>query len=128
MTHYIYKNEHYNTIDEVNAAVTATKDVLDNQPIEYCEIKQLTGNAEDGWIIPDTLMTNDEILAITNDGYYSVYSQFSGQNYIGLTAAETLEKLEEFKIMYGNTCQVNTILTITAPTNEDMSVYVSSEV
>jgi len=128
MAHYIYKNTHYNTIDEVNAAVTATKDILDNQPIEYCEIKQLTGSVEDGWIIPDTPMTNAEVLAITNDGHYSAYSQFSGQTYIGLTAAETLEKLEEFKIMYGNNYQVNTISTISAPENEDMSVYVSSEV
>ena len=125
MTHYIYKNTHYNTIDEVNAAVAATKDLLDNQPNEYCEIKQLTGNAEEGWVIPDTAMTNAEVLAINDNGYYSAYSQFSGQTHIGLTASETLEKLEEFKIMYGNNYQVNTISTISAPTNENMSVYVS---
>lgn len=125
MTHYIYKNIQYNTIEEVNDAVIATKNVLDNQPNEYCQIKQLTGNAEDGWKIPDTLMTNDEILAITDDGYYSTYSQLSGESHIGLTAIETLEKLEEYKILYGNYYQVNTIITMSAPTNEDMSSYVS---
>ena len=124
MTYYIYAGTKYNTEAEVNAAVVAMKDVLDNNPSAYAQIKLLSGSATDGWSIPAQALTDAEIAAISGDGFYSAYSEFSGETHLGLTAAEAIAKVQEYKIKYGQYHSVNTLHIVTIPTNVDMSGYV----
>lgn len=124
MTYYIYANKRYETATDVEAAVTAMKQALDTQPTLYCHIKQLSGDAESGWIIPSYTLTDDQILNLSDTAYYSVYSQYSGENFMGITGQEALVKVEEYKKVYGARLRVNELHTVDAPTNEDMSGYV----
>ena len=124
MTYYIYAGTKYNTEAEANAAVVAMKNVLDNTPSVYAQIKLLSGNATDGWTVPAQALTDAEIAAISGDGFYSAYSEFSGETHLGLTAAEAIAKVQEYKIKYGQYHNANTLHIVTIPTNVDMSGYV----
>ena len=41
MSRYIYAELHMNTVDEVEAAVTAMKTRLDNNPTDWCVVKPM---------------------------------------------------------------------------------------
>ena len=95
MTIYKYLNVTYNTLAEAEAAVTAFKNQLDNQPSTYCEMKELTGSNEEGWTPVTGLLTDAEMLALDDTKYYYVYSQYAGEAHHGLTAAEATAKKNE---------------------------------
>jgi len=122
---YGYGGNVYATQAEVDQAVIDLKNELDNQPTVYCRIKRVTGSEEDGWTVPEELLTDQEILSAT-DGFYSASSRYASENHMGLTASEMLSKVAEYKILHGQHKLANTVLYYrkTAPTNEDMSGYV----
>jgi len=125
MTSYSYLNVTYNTLAEAEAAVTAFKDQLDNQPTLYCEMKEVTGSDEEGWSYSSDYLSDAQILALDSAKRYYTYSQYQGEALHGLTAAEATAKKNEYRNAYATRAQANTLKTISAPTNEDMSIYVS---
>lgn len=124
MTIYKYLNVTYNTLAEAEAAVTAFKNLLDNQPSTYCEMKELTGNNEEGWTPVTGLLTDAEMIALDDAKYYYIYSQYDGEAHHGLTGAEATAKKNEIRNAFATRVKANTLTTEAAPSNEDMSIYV----
>lgn len=124
---YVYKQTEYETIEEVNAAVTALKSRLDNNPTDWCVVKLLSGNAVDGWVVP-SIGLNDEMINnnIVADSYYNVSSVNDGTTYTAINGTETLQRVQEMRTRYATWVQANTIYSFDeqVPTNEDMSGYV----
>jgi hypothetical protein len=125
MSNFIYAGNTYNTIDELNAAVLEMKNKIDNKPTTYCQVKLLSGNSYNGWTIPSDALNDEQILSIDGNGFYSCYSQFDGETHVGLTTAEVKEKIQKYKILYGDYYGVNTIYSRLSPSDPDMSSYVS---
>jgi hypothetical protein len=124
MTTYIYTGNEYNTLAEAEAAVTAFKNVLEKKPTAYCEVKELKGNNKDGWIAVTDKLTDSEILSLDTTKRYYIYSQYNGQAFHGLTAKETIAKKNEYRNAYATHLGANTLIAMSPPTNEDMSIYV----
>ena len=124
MTTYSYQNKLYNTLQEVESAVSAFKDKLDNQPTTYCEVKEVTGSDEAGWTAVTDELTDAEILSLDPAKRYYIYSQYDGESFYGLTAEETTTKKNQFRNAFATRVRANTLCTMDAPTNEDMSIYV----
>ena len=123
---YFYSGQRYDTQSEVEAAVTALKTRLDNNPTDWVDVQLLSGSEESGWILPVDYLTDAEINAVSADNHYSVSAKVSGDSFVGLTGPETTAKVAELRTAYAVHLQANTIVqsTTQAPTNEDMSGYV----
>ena len=119
-----YKGDEYSTEAEVNQAVADTKVRLDNNPTDWVVVKQLTGDAASGWVVPQDELTDAEINALDATQHYSISSVVEGGSEVGLTATETTAKVAEYRTEYSQFCQVNTIVDTYNPTNIDMSGYV----
>lgn len=123
---WLYALEAYSSEAEVNAAVTAMKSKLDNEPTVWCEVKLLSGNANDGWIVPSEKLTNAQINNLDANSFYNVSAVFSGTTYTGISGTEAATRVNEIRTEYAQNLGVNTITKVDpyAPTNEDMSGYV----
>ena len=123
---YNYNRQSYDTVTEVEAAVTALKARLDNNPTDWCTAKLLSGNAEDGWVVPSETLSDSDILNPVADSHYNLSSIPDGTTYTAITGTELTQRVNEMRTSYANWIQANTITKIDtyAPTNEDMSGYV----
>jgi len=125
-TKYLYKQQPLTTEAEVEAAITATVDILENRPSEWCIVKELGGNAEDGWVIPQQPLTDYEILNLLDDTkFYSVQSRYQGGNETGLNPTQAREKIDEYRLGYCQFWEVDTITKMYDVTSVDMSGYMS---
>ena len=121
---YSYKQTEYETIEEVNAAVTALKSRLDNNPTDWCVVKLLSGNAVDGWVVPTETLDDAAINNMNADSYYNVSAIYDGYTYTGITGTEATQRVQEIRTRYATWVEANTIHDKYPPTNEDMSGYV----
>ena len=124
MTIWLYNNETYNTEAEANAAVTALKSRLDNNPTDWVVVKEVTSNGSGGWVVPSETLTDAEINSMSADSYYNVNAIHSGTTYTGITGTEATTRVAELRTEYASWVGANTIRTEYEPTNEDMSGYV----
>ena len=124
---WIYALERYDTETLVNAAVLDMKARLDNNPTDWVIVKELTGNASDGWVVPPETLTDSEINNLNATSHYNVSAIISGNSDVGLTAAEATAKINEHRVVYAQHMEVNNVLKLQAyaPSNIDMSGYVA---
>jgi hypothetical protein len=121
---YLYIGQQYETQSEVEAAVTAFKSRLDNNPTDWVDVQLLGGSEADGWVVPVEKLTDAEINSVSASSHYSVSSIVGGGSYVGLTGPEVTAKVAELRTEYANYKGANVITETYAPTNEDMSGYV----
>ena len=125
-TKWLYATNVYTTQEAADAAVVAQKYRLDNNPTDWAVVKELTGNASDGWVVPSLALTDSEINTLDDAKHYSVASVWEGNNYLGLTATEADAKILELRVPYAQRIEANTIYTVDDLTNNiDMSDYVA---
>lgn len=124
---YTYNRIQYDTVAEVEAAVTELKTRLDNNPTDWCTAKLLSGNAEDGWIVPPETLSDSDILNPVVDSHYNLSSIPDGTTFTAVVGSELAAAVNELRTSYANWIQANTITKVDtyAPTNQDMSGYVS---
>jgi hypothetical protein len=124
-TTWFYKDTEYTSEDNVNQAVLDFKNRLDNNPTDWVVVRQLTGDAESGWVIPVEKLTDTEINNLDGAHYYSVSSVIGGGSEVGLTATEAAAKVAEYRSEFANNWRVNTITKVQgySPSNADMSAY-----
>ena len=123
-TKWIYSNNEYATQSALDAEVVAQKNRLDNNPTDWVVVKELTGNANDGWVMPPETLTDSEINRLDSTKHYNVASVHGGGNDLGLTASEATAKVAEHRTRYAQYIQANTVYEVYAPSNVDMSGYV----
>lgn len=121
---YVYRNSEYETVEELNSAITATKNILDNNPTHWCVVKLLSGNAEDGWVIPSETLTDEEINNMSADNYYNVSAIYDGYTYTGINGTDATQRVRDLRTSFANWVEVNTFYQKFVPTNENMSGYV----
>ena len=123
---YFYSGQRYDTQSDVEAAVTALKTRLDNNPTDWVDVQLLSGSEESGWVLPVDYLTDAEINSVSDDNYYSVSAKISGDSFVGLTGSQATAKVAELRTAYATHLLANTIVESieTTPTNEDMSGYV----
>jgi hypothetical protein len=123
---YNYNRQSYDTVTEVEAAVTELKTRLDNNPTDWCTAKLLSGNAEDGWVVPSETLSDSDILNPVATSYYNLSAVFDGTTYTGISGIELTQRVNELRVSYANWIRANTITKIEeySPSNEDMSGYV----
>lgn len=123
-TKWIYANSEYSTQAEVDAAVVAQKARLDNNPTDWVIVKELTGNASDGWVVPSETLSDSEANSLDTTKHYSVASVHDGDNDLGLNYTEATAKIAEHRTRYAQSRQLNTVYKVDPPSNVDMSGYV----
>lgn len=121
---WVYAHREYTTEDEVNAAVVAQKARLENNPTDWVIVKELTGNADDGWVVPSETLSDSEINSLDATKHYSVAAIIDGNNDLGLTASQVTAKIAEHRTSYARYIEVNQIGIFYPPSNVDMSGYV----
>lgn len=121
---YIYNSQICSTQAELESAVTAFKSRLDNNPSDWVQVSLLSGSEADGWVVPETPLTDAEINSMDANNYYSVSDLMSGNSFLGLTGTEATAKIAELRTQYAQAHSANTVYETYAPTNEDMSGYV----
>lgn len=153
MTEYIYASQIYQSVGDVEAAVTALKNQLENNPTEWCVVKpqinirQMTlanGDEITVWDGGDAL-SDAEIMALTpsDEGLYNIYSTLVGDNLSDLSAGDLLTKAALFRNLYARMLIADQYFEVTEDagnlnsedtenpdtgidvTNEDMSVFMS---
>ena len=144
MTRYIYAEVTYETVDEVQEAVTAMKDRLDNNPTDWCVVKpsissqtlRIDGNEVVAYAYGNPL-TDAEINALdSSETVYNVFSINDADNYTEVSENNVAEKIRLMRASYGRWLAVDKyfdsqvedgeVLITHNVTNEDMSVYVTS--
>ena len=142
MSRYVYALNQYETVDEVNAAVTSLKNTLDTKPTTWCVVKPMInprtielpqGNVI-GYDSGDPL-TDAQINALNPDewlggnGIYNVYSVNDGDNFTEVSEALAVQKVRTMRTQYArwlvvNRYFVNETGAVMNVQNEDMSGYV----
>ena len=127
-TKWYYAYQEYETEELCDASVLSMKEKLDNQPTEYMRVTPVTFDGNGGWIVPDLQLTDEEILAVRDDGRYNIQSPLTGESLVGVTGATLQAKLIEYRRVYAEQNEVNTKRSVTeiTPTNADMSTYVGT--
>ena len=149
MTRYIYAEVAYDTVDEVQEAVTAMKARLDNNPTDWCSVKPMinprTIAIYSGDVIGYDLgepLTDAQIKALgSSNNLYNIYSFYEGDNFTEVSEENMAQKVEALRTPYARRLKVNKYFhvvgvmegevfnpteeaTIYNVTNEDMSGYV----
>tara|TARA_R110000764_G_C10899350_1_gene371261 strand:- start:62 stop:553 length:492 start_codon:yes stop_codon:yes gene_type:complete len=151
---YYYGSNQYASQAEVDSAVLDMKNKLDNSPTNWCVVKRLTlVNGGQQYQVPNEVLSDLEIMSLDPTGIYKVSSVIFGKNYDDLTADEASAAVALERTRWANAYAVHLIDTGTlvrfenqnpedrqfglvhdffirsiepvAPTNADMSVYVS---
>ena len=142
MTKYMYASTAYETVEEVEAAVTAMKTRLDNNPTDWCVVKPMINPRTIAIYTGDVIgydsgepLTDAQINALNPDewlggnGIYNVYSINSGDNFTEVSEALAVQKVKTLRTYYArwlvvNRYFVNETGAVMNVTNEDMSGYV----
>lgn len=142
MSRYMYADNKYKTVSDVESAVRNMKDDLDNKPTTWCVVKPMinprtislsTGDVV-GWDSGDPL-TDTQIKNLdSSDKVYNVYSIHAGDNFTAISEADAVTKVNEMRTVYARWKEVSKYYdlqvsedgpaTIHNVTNEDMSGYV----
>jgi len=142
MTKYMYAATAYETVEEVEAAVTSMKARLDNNPTDWCVVKPMINPRTIAIYTGDVIgydsgepLTDAQINALNPDewlggnGIYNVYSINSGDNFTEVSEAVAVQKVKTLRTYYARWLSVNRYFVnetgaIMNVTNEDMSGYV----
>ena len=140
MSIYNYAGREYTSVENVEAAVTAIKTRLDNNPTDWCVVKPMINPRTIAIYSGDVIgydsgepLTDVQINALSNsDTVYNIYSIRDGYNYTTLSEADTIKKVSEMRRSWAIWNRVDVYVEITAEnniiehdvTNEDMSGYV----
>lgn len=149
MNKYIYANKLYNTVDEVQEAVTAMKARLDNNPTDWCVVKPMINPRTIAIYSGDVIgydsgepLTDAQIKALgSSNNLYNIYSVHEGDNFTEVSEDNINQKVESLRTPYARRLQLNKYFyvagvmegevfnpteepTIYNVTNEDMSGYV----
>ena len=139
MIKYGYAFKNYNSLEEAEAAAEDMKNVLDNQPTMFCNVKMLEGSEETGWDITPTLLDDTQILNANVSEKYMISNVISGNTSLGIDYTALQERISECKLEFGRHYEVNEIfkldvsdddppkvthLETLVPQTVDMSVYI----
>ena len=138
----MYAATAYETVEEVEAAVTSMKARLDNNPTDWCVVKPMINPRTIAIYTGDVIgydsgepLTDAQINALNPDewlggnGIYNVYSINSGDNFTEVSEAVAVQKVKTLRTYYARWLSVNRYFVnetgaIMNVTNEDMSGYV----
>ena len=142
MSRYIYAETAYDTVDEVEAAVTAMKARLDNNPTDWCVVKpsvssktlRIDGNDVVAYAYGDPLNDTQINALSSSDTVYNVFSINDAYNYTAVSEADVAAKVTALRKSYAKWLALNkyfdsqveegaSLITYNV-TNEDMSGYV----
>ena len=148
MSRYIYAEVAYETIEEVEAAVTAMKVRLDNNPTDWCVVKgattPVTVNGIVGYQYGDplsdadinALISSDRISSSFSDTIYNVFSINDGYNFTEIAESDVAAKVKLLRASYAIWLNVTKYLDtqvaegeqfiVHEVTNEDMSSYIAN--
>ena len=142
MTKYMYASTAYETVEEVEAAVTAMKARLDNNPTDWCVVKPMINPRTIAIYTGDVIgydsgkpLTDAQINALNPDewlggnGIYNIYSINDGYNFTEVSEALAAQKVRTMRLSYArwlvvNRYFVNETGAVMNVINEDMSGYV----
>ena len=140
MSRYNYAARLYTSVENVEAAVTAMKIRLDNNPTDWCVVKPMINPRTIAIYSGDVIgydsgepLTDAQINALSNsDTVYNIYSIRDGYNYTTLSEVDTIKKVSEMRKSWAIWNRVDVYVEITTEnniiehdvTNEDMSGYV----
>ena len=137
MSIYNYAAREYTSVENVEAAVTAMKTRLDNNPTDWCVVKPMINPRTIAIYSGDVIgynsgepLTDAQINALDNSSsIYNVYSLCDGSNFTEVAESDVASKVRAMRISYARWLLVDnyydneTQKRITV-TNEDMSGYV----
>tara|TARA_Y100000287_G_C14119294_1_gene304091 strand:+ start:239 stop:673 length:435 start_codon:yes stop_codon:yes gene_type:complete len=142
MGHYIYATKKYETLEEVEAAVTSMKTRLDKNPNDWCvvraakNIKTLFIDKKEiiAYEYGDELSDNQISNYINNEKIYNVFSINDGDNFTEVKGSDVAKKVELLRSYYANWLNVDKYISVDDANeftfnnvkNEDMSVYVTA--
>jgi hypothetical protein len=109
---YFYGGKICNSISEIEVAAYEMLNTLQAKPTTWCQVKLLAGNQTDGFSIPVDVFSDEEILNISGDGWYSVSGEVSGFNAVGLTAQQAIDAVNNLRTEYANYHRVSTYTVI----------------
>lgn len=109
---YQYNLNLYNTEAEAQAAVVSMKSRLDNNPTDWCAVKEIQDNGDGTWTVYPTLLTDSEINNLDTSKTYTMYSPYTGENYMPLTASEASIKVNELRTIYTSLHRLHEIVKI----------------
>ena len=142
MAKYFYANIEYDTVEEVEAAVTAMKTRLDNNPTDWCVVKPMINPRTIAIYSGDVIgydsgepLTDAQIKALNDDEWlggntvYNVYSVVDGDNFTAVSEALAVQKVRTMRLSYARWLVVNRYFNgetgaVMNVINEDMSGYV----
>lgn len=116
---YFYGLVLHATRTEAESTKAAREIRLQNNPVDWINVKRITGSNDAGWTMHPTLLTDEEILNIDVNHNYCTYSPVLGENAMPLTAAQVTEKLATYKQAYKNQNFYNDIVEVEV--NMDMA-------
>ena len=142
MTRYLYAQVAYETVNDVEEAVTVMKARLDNNPTDWCVVKpsissktlRIDGNDVVAYAYGDPLNDTQINALDSSDTVYNVFSVYDADNYTAVSEGDVAAKVTAMRRSYARWLALDKYFdsqveegaaSITYNvTNEDMSGYV----
>ena len=131
---YVYGFQEYDSEADAQAAAAALAVRMENNPTDWMVVKEISGSNESGWLVSPVELTDSEIENLDATKMYLAYSIQGSNNDMPLTAAEVATKRIEYRAIYGQWKNANSMRKIDDSTeppteteidiNTDMSGYV----
>ena len=143
MPEYYYASKIYQSVDDVETAVTGLKNQLENSPTIWCTVKpqintrqmQLDDGTEITVFNDGDALSDTEIMALSSsdEGLYHIYAIVDGDNLTDLSAEDTISNVARMRNSYARWVEADKYFEIPddtdadnieiAVSNEDMSIF-----
>jgi hypothetical protein len=97
---YVYGFNEYPTEEDAQAQVAITKVRLENNPTDWCVVKEIQENDNGTFVITPDKLSDDEINNPDISKRYLAYSIPSSGNFMNLSSVELREKVIEYRAEY----------------------------
>lgn len=109
---WYYGGQQYESEADADAGVLALRERLESNPTDWVVVKELSGNASDGWVLSAITLSDSEINNLDDTKNYNVSAVINGDNNLGLSASEATSKISQHRDTYADYLRVNTIVKV----------------
>lgn len=119
---YMYQNTEYATESEAQSAVVNTKLRLENNPTDWCVVKEIQSGSNGSWIVIPNELTDAQINDLDASKSYLIYSIHGSEHCMPLTSVGVEAKVAQYRTEYARWASVDKIIKFEVTDDDDLKI------
>lgn len=127
-TKYLYKNTEYTTESAAQSAVVNAKLRLENNPTDWCVVKEIQSGPSGSWIVIPTELTDAQINDLDASKSYLIYSIHGSEHCMPLTSTEVEAKVAQYRTEYARWASIDKIIKFEVTDDDNLKITNAEEI